>query len=269
MNRRLLGACFVLAMLAGVAQAAPPTQIAPNKIDPAVTAAVVRGENPVDTIVTGLPHASVSEASFATRAQAMASLGARSRSFFDAIRDLAADTGSVVRETWAVAPAVHLMATPAAIQRLSAMKEVRWVERDAADAVKVSPIEADGAGSQNTGGRRMIQAEDIWALGYRGEGIRLAVIDTGIYPGHEAFKNANGSTRIVAWRDWVSGQPTPYDNNGHGTHVAGTAAGSRLYNDPTFGFFSEEGVAPRAQILVSKFLGAGGGGSWANGINSL
>ncbi|MGH2831053.1 MAG: S8 family serine peptidase, partial [Actinomycetota bacterium] len=57
--------------------------------------------------------------------------------------------------------------------------------------------------------------------------------------------------------------------NGHGTHVAATAAGSRLYNDPTHGFFTQEGVAPRSQIMAAKFLSAGGSGSFEDAISAL
>ncbi|MGH2830449.1 MAG: S8 family serine peptidase, partial [Actinomycetota bacterium] len=270
MNRRLIGACIVvLGLVAGAAAATPYTAPVLGNVHPGVFGALAAGDTPVNVIVTGQPHVGFDGDLFASRASAMATLGQRSAPFFDAVRRVAQTTGGTVRETWAVAPAVHLLATQATIGKLSRMQEVRWVETDSDDAVRIDPLPAADIGTLNTGGRQMIQAEDIWALGFRGEGIRLAVIDTGIYPGHEAFKFADGSTRIVAWRDWVGGQPNPYDDNGHGTHVAGTAAGSRLFNDPTHGFFTEEGVAPRAQILVSKFLNSGGGGSWANGINSL
>ena len=46
-----------------------------------------------------------------------------------------------------------------------------------------------------------------------GKGITVAVLDTGIFP-HIDFDN-----RIAAFRDLVYGRETPYDDNGHGTHV--------------------------------------------------
>ena len=48
-----------------------------------------------------------------------------------------------------------------------------------------------------------------------GKGITAAVLDTGIFP-HMDFDG-----RIVAFRDLVYGRETPYDDNGHGTHVCG------------------------------------------------
>ena len=53
-----------------------------------------------------------------------------------------------------------------------------------------------------------------------GKGITAAVLDTGIFP-HIDFDN-----RIVAFRDLVYGRETPYDDNGHGTHVCGILGGS-------------------------------------------
>ena len=53
-----------------------------------------------------------------------------------------------------------------------------------------------------------------------GKGITAAVLDTGIFP-HMDFDG-----RIVAFRDLVYGRETPYDDNGHGTHVCGILGGS-------------------------------------------
>lgn len=49
---------------------------------------------------------------------------------------------------------------------------------------------------------------------YTGEGVTVAILDTGIYP-HPDFGD-----RIVKFKDFVYGKRYPYDKNGHGTHVA-------------------------------------------------
>lgn len=62
--------------------------------------------------------------------------------------------------------------------------------------------------------RKIIRMEDR-NLDASGEGISVAVLDTGVYP-HPDFDN-----RILAFLDVVNHRPTPYDDNGHGTHVKG------------------------------------------------
>ena len=74
--------------------------------------------------------------------------------------------------------------------------------------------------------------------GLTGRGIRVAVVDTGIDPGHPALAGA----RIVAWRDVTDGRPDPYDPEGHGTHVAGLLAGSGPLR----------GSAPDVELVVAK-----------------
>lgn len=55
---------------------------------------------------------------------------------------------------------------------------------------------------------------------YTGKGIGVAILDTGIYP-HIDF-----DSRICAFADFIAHKKVPYDDNGHGTCVAGILAGS-------------------------------------------
>ena len=57
-------------------------------------------------------------------------------------------------------------------------------------------------------------------FGLTGKGVGIAYLDTGIFP-HIDF-----GSRILCFRDFLYGGRRPYDDNGHGTHTAGIAAGS-------------------------------------------
>lgn len=51
---------------------------------------------------------------------------------------------------------------------------------------------------------------------YKGKNIGIAILDTGISPVEDFLLPYN---RIVAFRDFVGNKITPYDDNGHGTHM--------------------------------------------------
>jgi serine protease AprX len=87
-------------------------------------------------------------------------------------------------------------------------------------------------------------------LGFSGKGITVAVLDSGIDATHDDLRR-----RVVGFIDFVNFRRDPYDDNGHGTHVAGIIAGD--------GFDSrgkQAGVAPEAQIVALKVLDANGQG---------
>jgi len=81
-----------------------------------------------------------------------------------------------------------------------------------------------------------IGADQVWTgsgsgPGYQGTGVGIAILDTGVVTtaarASTDFNVFGSSTsRIVAWKDFVNARATPYDDNGHGTHVAGIALGS-------------------------------------------
>jgi subtilisin family serine protease len=83
----------------------------------------------------------------------------------------------------------------------------------------------------------------------RGEGIKVAVLDTGIDLDHEDLKEA-----IVGSKDFTGDGVE--DKNGHGTHCAGIIAARRN----RVGFV---GVAPKADLLIGKVLGNQGNGSFS------
>lgn len=78
----------------------------------------------------------------------------------------------------------------------------------------------------------------LWEKGYTGKGVGICIIDSGIYP-HEDFEG-----RIKGFKDIKSNKKKPYDPYGHGTHIAGVAAGSGIASAGKY-----RGVAPDADII--------------------
>lgn len=101
----------------------------------------------------------------------------------------------------------------------------------------------------------------VWADKPTGQGVRVAVVDTGMDPAHPDLAR-HGSTML--WRDLVHGRTQPYDDNGHGTHIAGIIAahGSTRWDLSHFYFpFGMRGIAPDVTLLVAKAMDAGGEGT--------
>lgn len=109
-------------------------------------------------------------------------------------------------------------------------------------------------------GVSLIQAPEVWEQS-RGEGITIAILDTGCDTDHPDLQG-----RIQGGRNFTGddeGNPDIYeDYNGHGTHVAGTIAG--IANDS-----GVVGVAPEANLLILKVLDRQGSGQYEWIINGI
>ncbi|KZE38008.1 peptidase S8 [Bhargavaea cecembensis] len=106
-----------------------------------------------------------------------------------------------------------------------------------------------------------VKAPEAWNLGIDGTGTVVASIDTGVQWDHPALKQqyrgynaATGETNHdYNWFDATVGNTTPYDDQGHGTHVTGTMVGAEPNGN------NQVGVAPGAKwIAVKAFTSAGG-----------
>jgi serine protease AprX len=117
-------------------------------------------------------------------------------------------------------------------------------------------------------GARAVQHQ----LGYSGAGVGVAVIDSGITAWHDDLTNSDasalvltsGGQRVAAFVDFVNGRTSPYDDNGHGTHVAGTIAGNGFDSRGT-----RAGIAPAAHVVSLKVLDATGRGRISDVIAAL
>jgi thermitase len=98
-----------------------------------------------------------------------------------------------------------------------------------------------------------IQAFQAWDVTQGSSSVTIAVIDTGIQNTH-ADLDAKGGGGY----DFVSGDSTPQDGNGHGTHVAGSAAAET--NNSTGG----AGTCPNCRLMGVRVLDNNGSGTLAN-----
>ena len=80
---------------------------------------------------------------------------------------------------------------------------------------------------------------------YTGKNVTIAFLDTGIC----YIPDFNG--RILCFKDFINSQQNIYDDNGHGTHVAGIASSNGAY----------KGVAPNSNIIALKVLNSDGQGN--------
>ena len=98
-------------------------------------------------------------------------------------------------------------------------------------------------------GLTQIGAPSAWASG-TGAGVRIGIVDTGVDAGQQDL-----AAKVVASANCIGGTcgAGGADDQGHGTHVAGIAAGS--------GQFGISGVAPSASLVVAKVLDSSGSGN--------
>jgi len=112
-----------------------------------------------------------------------------------------------------------------------------------------------------TTGARAVQG----VYGLTGAGVGVAVIDSGIASWHDDLTPRLGGTypygnqRVKAFVDFVNGRTTPYDDDGHGTHVAGIIAGNGYDSNG-----QKAGMAPDADLVALKVLDANGNGTISN-----
>lgn len=106
--------------------------------------------------------------------------------------------------------------------------------------------------------RQIVNANQCHARNILGKGCCIAILDSGISY-HPDFGN-----RIRGWYDVINGRNTPYDDNGHGTHVAGIAAGNGMLSRGTYC-----GMAPEAGIVSVKILDEHGEGMIPHMISGI
>ncbi|MFD6178701.1 MULTISPECIES: carboxypeptidase regulatory-like domain-containing protein [unclassified Isoptericola] len=122
----------------------------------------------------------------------------------------------------------------------------------------VEPVERDKAPDRSTQsvewGLQAINADDAWALGYTGQGITVANIDSGVQGDHPAlaphYRGLQADGSIVNDYNWFDSSnacagDSPCDTDGHGSHTMGTMVGDD-------GAGNQIGVAPGADWIAAN-----------------
>ena len=139
------------------------------------------------------------------------------------------------------------------------------------DLPGVVMLELDGIMTIQNGDAVTLHGVDTaWDnTGYDGSGTTVAIIDTGIDGAHASLDDQDDNPetvdpKVIAFYDPVNNpsltngtEVFPYDDQGHGSHCAGTTAGTGA---PTY---ENPGMAPKAKLVGVKVLDAGGSGSFA------
>ncbi len=186
------------------------------------------------------------------------------------VRAVDSAAAKTARSYW-IANAVWLEADPATLDRLASIPGVHHIEPDLTVMLNDPVVEVSSTISPDSIVRLedrystvwsvdFIEAPSVWKSGNTGEGVTIAIIDTGIDSSHPAFGD-----RIVAFADFVNGDnSSAYDDHGHGTHCAGTAAGGTVEVESHIDRYEVTlGVAPGADLIGAKVLNSAGSGPFS------
>ena len=108
----------------------------------------------------------------------------------------------------------------------------------------------------------LLETGSAHSKGILGQGIGIAIIDTGISPHPDLIRNGS---RIRGFYDATEPNNTlPRDENGHGTHVAGIAAGDGSSSNGLY-----KGIAPASHVIGIRILNSSGNGKMTDILPSF
>ncbi|MDR2085285.1 MAG: S8 family serine peptidase [Bacteroidales bacterium] len=162
---------------------------------------------------------------------------------------------------------VNCYATKNVIEELATLDEVLVIGYDVERNMlfdNENPKPAEAGSKELTYNVTKVRANEVWGDGFTGEGIIVSVIDTGVNYNHEDIKDQmwQSAEYPLHGYNFYSNTNNPMDNNGHGTHCAGTVAGNGASG-------SQTGMAPDATIMAIKVLNSQGGGAVSGAVSGV
>lgn len=246
-----------------------------QKVDPLVLTAAAAG--PTEFLVALTQQADLSGAA------TLKSKPEKGRYVFDTLTAVAAQTqpgitsqldllGASYRRFWIV-NAIWVRGNLSIVQAMAERSDVSFIYPAGSGALNLpGGIEASESSTLSVGSNiAWVKADQVWALGFTGQGVVVAGADTGVAWTHNALKNQyrgwNGTTanHNYNWHDAIKNpntgcpgsSPEPCDDDvflggGHGTHTVGTMVG----ND---GGINQIGMAPGAEWIACRNMNNGVG----------
>ena len=157
-----------------------------------------------------------------------------------------------LRELWAI-NGISFMANASVIRQLASRPGIDTIRLD---ALLQAPAVTLGSTALPEWNLNAVHAPELWSLGFAGNGVVVASMDTGVDASHPDLLNKwrGGSN---SWYDPHGEHATPYDMNGHGTQtmglmVGGSAGGTAI------------GVAPEARWAAVKLFSDAGQAAYSD-----
>jgi subtilisin family serine protease len=169
-----------------------------------------------------------------------------------------AGQASNIQPLW-IANVINCYATPAAIEQLALRSDIGRIDIDE-ERLLISPIDVVEVGETQsreiTYNVSIMNVPEVWDMGITGEGVVVAVLDTGVNYNHVDLADNMWTHPDFPFHGWnfTNNTNNPMDFQGHGTHCAGTVAGNGTAG-------SQTGMAPNAKIMALQVLNSSGNGT--------
>lgn len=224
-----------------------------NKIDPALKKKLelLQADEPITVIVQLKQRANLPEGRGMER-------GERINKVIDSLQQTANETQGPVRfflrsrkrqgtvkdftPLW-ILNGFSVTANASAINELSKLPDVLSITPDAIDIV---PVSSDPTLSNPEQNISLVSAPLLWNLGYTGQGVVMATMDSGVDLNHPEL-SSRWRGGVNSWYDPFGQHAMPFDASGHGTWTMGVMVGSDLGG-------TSIGVAPNAQWIAVKMF---------------
>lgn len=272
-HRRTFLLAAAAALLAAPALAAPPSKVNPDlaqaaRSQGAVEALIVLADQATPMIGPLSPDADYKQ----RRRALVQALRTRADRDQTGLRIWLESRGIPYRAFW-ISNMVQATLSADDLEALAARPEVARLETNPSIAARLPQPERSAAKETFSDatlaiewGVTKIRAPEVWAAGITGQGVVIGGADTGYRWAHPAlqphYRGWNGSSadHNYHWHDAVhvansscpANSPAPCDDDGHGTHTAGTFAGGD-------GGANQIGVAPGAKWIGCRNMNAGNG----------